>query len=283
MMAFWMLAAGILIQAPDKPAASLRSALSFHASFDRGPDADFAKGDKRLYTAAGTNRKAAKAGIHRPDVAVVAGAGRHGAALAFRKKQGPFVFFRGEQNIPYAAANWNGTVSFWLSLDPDKDLDPGYCDPIQVTQKDWNDATIFVEFTKDHKPRRFRLAVCADLKEWNPMNREWESIPAAERPMVEVVRPPFAHGKWTHIAITFANFNTREHAEAVLYLNGNPVGKVAGRPQKFTWTPADSAILLGLSYIGLMDELALFDRALTPAEIETLYTLPGGVADVYRD
>ena len=31
--------------------ASLREALTFHASFDHGPDADFAQGDHRLFTA----------------------------------------------------------------------------------------------------------------------------------------------------------------------------------------------------------------------------------------
>lgn len=31
-------------------------------------------------------------------------------------------------------------------------------------------------------------------------------------------------------------------------------------------------MMLGLSYIGLMDDLALFDRALTPEEIAKLFT-----------
>lgn len=39
----------------EAPATSLRTslqdALSFHASFDNGPDADFARGDGAIYTA----------------------------------------------------------------------------------------------------------------------------------------------------------------------------------------------------------------------------------------
>src|SRR5215210_2311741 len=39
-------------QAGSTPPASLAAALTFHASFDSGPDADFGLGDKRIYTAA---------------------------------------------------------------------------------------------------------------------------------------------------------------------------------------------------------------------------------------
>jgi hypothetical protein len=36
--------------------------------------------------------------------------------------------------------------------------------------------------------------------------------------------------------------------------------------------------MLGVSYVGLMDDLALFDRALTPAEISHLFTLKDGLS-----
>jgi hypothetical protein len=35
--------------------------------------------------------------------------------------------------------------------------------------------------------------------------------------------------------------------------------------------------MLGVGYVGLMDDLALFDRALTPAEISHLFTLKDGL------
>ena len=41
------------------------------------------------------------------------------------------------------------------------------------------------------------------------------------------------------------------------------------------------AVRLGVNYVGLFDELALFDRALTAEEVRTLYELPGGVASLY--
>ena len=53
---------------------SLKQALTFHASFDDGPDAAFAKGDRRIYTAPNyTEQDAALPGIGNPDVEIVDG------------------------------------------------------------------------------------------------------------------------------------------------------------------------------------------------------------------
>jgi hypothetical protein len=38
--------------------------------------------------------------------------------------------------------------------------------------------------------------------------------------------------------------------------------------------------MLGLEYIGDFDDLAVFRKALTPAEIQQLFQLPGGVSDL---
>jgi hypothetical protein len=41
-------------------------------------------------------------------------------------------------------------------------------------------------------------------------------------------------------------------------------------------------MMLGLAYTGWMDDLAVFDRALSPAEVVTLHALPGGVSDLRK-
>jgi hypothetical protein len=68
----------------------------------------------------------------------------------------PVVFFRGDKNLGYSTQRWSGAVSVWLRLDPDKDLLPGYCDPLQFVAGDWNAGNMFIEFSKDHQPRHFR-------------------------------------------------------------------------------------------------------------------------------
>lgn len=66
---------------------------------------------------------------------------------------------------------------------------------------------------------------------------------------------------------------------AKLYIDGKLQGEFR-RPQSFTWDPAKTSILLGLSYIGLMDDLALFRPALAAKEVMALHALPGGVASL---
>jgi hypothetical protein len=258
----------------------IRKAMTFAASFDKGTDADFAKGDHRIYTASNAQRKDFTAGLPSGEIELVAGQGRHGSdALRFIKRSDKVVFYKAGKNLDYRTQNWSGTASFWLSLDPQTDLGDWFCDPIQITEKAWNDAALWVDFSKDDKPKQFRLGALADLKVWNPTNRDIEKMPAAERPMCAVTQPPFARGQWTHVVITFENFNTgKADGLAKLYLNGKLVGEIAGRNQMYTWDPEKAAIQLGMVYVGLYDDLSLFNRALNESEVQTLYSAKGQLA-----
>ena len=265
--------------------AALRKALTFHASFDGQVDAVHAAGDPKLYWAPSMKqRQEAQPGLPDGSSTVAArGTGKFGDALRFTKKGSPIVFFRGARNMPFATANWSGTVSFWLSVDPAADLESGFCDPVQITPRAWNDGAFFVEFEKRPESIPFRLGVYADLQVWNPQKRNIADIPSHERPLVTVQNPPFAGGKWTHVVFTFQNFNTgKPDGVARLYLDGKPSGELSGRLQSFTWDPEQTAIALGLGYIGSLDELSIFGRALSGAEVATLHGLQKGVPSLLR-
>ena len=254
-------------------AASPREALVFHASFDAGVDAEKAGGDRRLYSAPKMAfPPQASAGL--PVSGVVtrkASGGVSGGYLRFEKKSPEIVFYQAKGNMPYRT-NWSGTVSFWLRLTPDEDLAPGFTDPIQITSKSWDSAAFFVEFSKDEVPREFRLGIYPDFEVWNPQKRGWNSIPMSEKPLAPVVRPPFQRDQWTHVAFSFENFNTgASNGTAVLYLNGKRAAALPPREQTFTWNLDQALMMLGLSYIGDFDELSVFDRALTAAEVGGLH------------
>ena len=53
--------------------------------------------------------------------------------------------------------------------------------------------------------------------------------------------------------------------------------------EPFTWDVERGAIRLGVNYVGLFDELSLFDRPLTDDEVRTLHALDGGVAALSMD
>lgn len=269
--------------AGSPPNAALRAALSFHASFDLAADADFARGDRRVYTAPASNqRDKAALGLPADDlVRRVPGEGRFGAALEFRRKMKPLVLFRGPENLGYRPHHWQGSVSLWLRLDPDKDLEPGYCDPFQVYAQAWTEGNLFVEFSKDHTPRHFRFGIMPITKFWNPQNRKYEEMPEAERPIVPVHQAPFRRDRWTHVLVTFANINSgAADGRGTLYLDGARVGTSTGWNHTFNWDPAKSMLTLGLNYVGLVDDVAVFDRELSAEEARAVFALPRGIASL---
>jgi hypothetical protein len=267
-LAVVMLGLGIVQAAP------LQNSLVFHASFDRTADADFARGDKKIYSApkmafppqATPGLPASRVVTHEKSGGVT------GGYLKFQKKSSEMVFFYAKGNMPQPTNSWSGTVSFWLRLTPDEDLEPGYTDPIQITSKSWDNASFFVEFTKDEKPRELRLGIYPDFEVWNPNKRDWGSIPLSEKPLVRVINPPFRRDRWTHVAFSFDHFNTSaSNGSARLYVDGQLAGTMPLRQQSFTWDLDKALIMLGLSYTGDWDELAIFDRPLTSSEIARLH------------
>lgn len=263
----------------------LGDALTFHASFDQGVDADWALGDPLVYTAPSYREQdQATPGIGNPTVDVAIGAGHIGDALRFTVRNQDAIFYKAHDNVAYSSEDWSGTVSFWLSLDPATDLEPGFCDPIQITDAAYNDAAIWVDFTPEN-PRQFRLGVFGDLNVWNPDGQSPDEHPGFSDRLVVVDDPPFQHDRWTHVAITFAGLNKPTGGRATLYLDGTAVSTTADAiNEPFTWEAGDGAIRIGVNYVGLIDDLSLFSRALSEDEVAALLALSdsGGVATLYR-
>jgi hypothetical protein len=248
---------------------ALRASLSFHASFDKGLDADFARGDPKIYSAPDYKQQSsAKAGLGDVDAVIEKGAGvRGGDALRFRSKNVRALFFRGDRHAALAG----GTLSFWLRLDPQKDLTPGYTDPIQLTDKAYNDSAVWVDFTKDDVPRHFRLGVFGSLKVWNPADIPPDKNPDFLKRLVVVDQPPFGRERWTHVLVTWTGLNAGAAGSASLFLNGKLISSATGIREPFEWDPSLLAIRLGVNYTGLMDEVAVFDRALSARDVAALH------------
>jgi hypothetical protein len=99
---------------------------------------------------------------------------------------------------------------------------------------------------------------------------------------VVVAQPPFTHGQWTHVAIVYSGLGSDSGGTARLYLNGKPAGAANGIREPFDMEPELATIRLGVNYTGLMDELSVFTRALSDAEVDALYHLDGGVATILK-
>ncbi|MSR59073.1 MAG: DUF1080 domain-containing protein [Planctomycetaceae bacterium] len=268
----------ILSAADAETKASLSRALTLHASFDTELAADFARGDKACYVMQGKDLlKAAPT----EEVRLVPDAGRFGGALHFTKKNSFRPVFRDAGVLGYNDKNWNASVSVWLRLNPDEDLEPGYCDPVQIVGDDAKNGFIFLEWSKDETPRFFRYAIRPLFHIWNPDNVQWADIPFNKRPMVQVERAPFSRETWTHAVFTLENVNDKSKPQiGRLYLNGNLQGTIENWDLTFGWDPARVLLVLGAAYVGHLDDLAVFNRALADGEVKLLYGLTQGAREL---
>lgn len=269
----------LLICSGQNPAETpLAKALTFHAPFDNGFGADFSTGSKECWFKLGKDPLPATVNA---DVAIARGEGKFGGALAFPKKGNSRPHYRGQGVLGYNDKNWSATVSVWLRLDPDRDLQPGYCDPVQIVGNDTKKGYVFLEWSKDETPRYFRYAIRPLFPIWNPDNLQWADIPFHKRPMVQVAKAPFSRDRWTHVVFTLENINDKpKKPSGRLYIDGKPQGAIENWDLTFAWDPASVAMVLGAAYVGKMDDLAVFNRALSDAEVMALQALPGGVADL---
>lgn len=252
----------------------LAASLSFHASFDQSLDADFARGDRQA-------RYGDQPAAVNDDVVLAEEPGRFGKALQFKRKSRFWPAYRDGGSVGYQAQDWSATVSLWLKLDPDQQLEPGYCDPVQLIGDSTAKGFIFLEWSKDHSPRHFRYAIRPLASIWNPDNVGWEDIPDDQRPMVVIQERIFSADRWTHLAFTLQHINPAAgRASGTLYVDGQDRGTIDNWDLTLGWDPAAVQLVLGAAYVGLIDDVAVFDRALSAAEIQCLYELENGVSQL---
>jgi hypothetical protein len=265
--------------------SSLSKSLTFHASFDKGADADFALGDRRIYsgkTVADEQKPvSSEPGLGTPALGIVPGQGKFGGCLKFTEENSHVVFYKAEKNVPYSAKSFNGTISFWLRLDPQK-IPQTYTDPLQLTDKDYSNSAIWVDFTKNDTPSDFRLGIFGDQKVWDKKNKKEYSEEFFWR-LLKIARPPFSGDKWTHVVVSWEGLNTGQVGRGKLYLDGKFQGETGGIRESFIWDISEATIRLGTGpYVGMFDDIAIFNRPLTNEEVHSLYKLKGGVSDLHQ-
>ncbi len=240
-------------------AADLKKDLVLHASFNQSVDAEVSGGDRKLYSAPDYKQlAAAKAGLAGTSVVHEKG------ALRFKEKNTKAVYFKAD-----GMSSQSGTISFYLQLDPNLDLAPGYTDPLQLTDRDYNDSALWVDFTRDDKPRHFRLGTFGVLKSWNPQDLAPDKNPAFNQRLVIVKQPPFARGRWTHVVITYDKLGSG-NGVSKLYLDGKLQGASGTVKEPFQWAPGQATLRLGVNYTGLLDEIRVYKRALDAGEVAQL-------------
>jgi hypothetical protein len=277
-------AVGGLTRAADVDEVALRKAVTLYASFDEEAKADTGGGELMLSTR--MNHETEKGqfvvlkGIDNDIFRIARGKGIHGGALectGVLTRNGR-IFFPAKGNIAFKKGGWAGAVSVWINTDPNTLLKTRFCDPIQITHKGASNGGIWFDFN-DAKPRALRMGLFPAVPEGKTPIKEDD----AKAPMVRVKDPGFKSGDWHHIVLTWKNFDTgKPDAQAALYIDGKLIGELKDVELAMDWDLDKAGIYVGVNYIGLLDELALFDRALTADEVTRLRAKPGLLAELKK-
>lgn len=100
--------------------------------------------------------------------------------------------------------------------------------------------------------------------------------------MVQVEKAPFSRNTWTHVVFTLENINDKgKKPKGQLFINGKLQGSIENWDLTFGWDPNQVLLVLGAAYVGHMDDLGVFNRALTASEVNQLFELKRGLAELY--
>jgi len=278
-IAFSLLFAVPSIDAGD--VAALKKAVTFYASFDKSLTPEIGVGT--IKTRFGDPAKPKEQRFERDyndDIYRIAkNKGISGSCLEARDvlpNRGRF-FYPVKGNLAYKKGGWGGAMSMWINMDPAA-LKLSFCDPIQITQKGANNGGIWFDFN-DAKPRDLRMGVFPAVADGEKGAKESD----ADAPMVWVKKVPFKAGDWHHIVMSWSNFDTGEkNALATLYIDGKKIGDVKDRAIAMDWDIEKAGIYTAVGYTGLLDEMALFNRALTADEVTALHKTPGLLAGLKK-
>lgn len=261
-------------------ANAIREAVKLYASFDEQIVADVAGGDRNVMTRsddpANKGQYVARRGFPQKAFTIETNSGIAGGALSARDvlpNRGR-LFFPAAGNIPYRPEGWSGSASCWLKTNPDTQLKTPFCDPIQVTERSAGDGGLWIDFPKG-SPRKLRLGAFRALSKGERAVKE----SAVEAPLIVVPKVGFLATDWHHVAFTWSNFDSRAtDAKVTLYIDGKKIGALEDRDIAMRWDVEKAGIYFAVNYIGLMDELAIFDRELSIAEIQYIHQHPACLA-----
>ncbi len=265
-------------QAGDMPesADDLRKAAIFYASFDEAVKADIAGGQATLDTR--SNHPTApgqfifEKGFNEKVFRIAKDRGISGGALEANDvlPNNGRVFFPARGNLAYDSKGWNGALSVWCKTDPNKLLKTTFCDPIQITEKGANNGGLWFDFN-NAKPRDLRHGA-------------FPAVPAGQKPIPEddpkapIVQVPKIDWKaddWHHVVLSWSGLDTAKNdASSKMYIDGKRIGEIRDRPIAMQWDLDKAGIYVAINYIGLLDELAIFRRSISPEEVMELYRNP---------
>jgi formylglycine-generating enzyme required for sulfatase activity len=279
-----LLFAAVLPSLADEPTEKdVRRAVSFYASFDEDVKGDFGGGqltfDTRSNHPTEKGQFTVTKGFSDKAFRIAKNKGVAGGALEAVDvlPNNGRIFVPAKGNIAYKSGGWSGSVSMWCKTDPDTLLKTKFCDPVQITQKGANNGGLWFDFN-DAKPRDLRHGAFSAV----PDGKKGIGEDDPNAPMVRVPKVGWKANDWHHVVLTWENLDTgKENGVSSLYIDGKLIGQVKGAIA-MGWDIDKAGIYVAINYIGLIDEFAVFNRALTAAEVTALQKKPDLLSELKK-
>jgi len=123
----------------------------------------------------------------------------------------------------------------------------------------------------------------ADLTTPPPENKNYDKIPASKRPLIDAGNVKFSPDRWRHIVLVFKAINSSgKQSRCEFYIDGKKIGEL-DRSQKLTWNVKKAVIMLGIYFVGSMDDFAIFDSALTESQIVKVFKSPKSLKQLIKE
>jgi len=281
-LSFGFLLLILALYAPLAPGAgadevALRNAVLLYASFDDAVRMDFGAGEPVPGTRSVNpedKKFVFKPGFDAKCFRIAKGKGISGSCLEVTDlpPQSGRLHFPAKGNVAFAKdKSWGGAFSVWVNTDPNKLLKTPFSDPVLITQKGLNNGSIWTHFN-DAKPRALQAGTYPSIPDGQkPID---EDDPKA--PLTRLKDAGFKAGEWHHIMLSWDRFNSgKNDGTHTLYVDGKKIGELKDYPIAMDWDIDQARIYFAVNFIGLLDELAVFRRPLSEAEVTLLHTKPG--------
>ena len=281
LLLFCSLSAAAHISRADADESAIRKAVTFYASFDDAVKGDFGGGQLTFITRTSDKSKVSfEKGVSDKAFRIAKNKGISGGALEAVDvlPNNGRIFIPVKGNLAYKSDGWSGSVSMWCKTDPDTMLKTKFCDPVQITQKGANNGGLWFDFN-DAKPRDLRHGAFSMV----PEGKKGIGEDNPNAPMVRVPKVGWKKDDWHHVVLTFENLDTgKDNAVTSLYIDGKLIGQVKDRKIAMGWEVEQAGIYIAINYIGLIDEMACFNRALKPEEVVALHKKSGMLTELKK-
>lgn len=267
-----------LSTAADADETALRKAVSLYASFDDAVKMDFGIGEAvpgtRSVDPDDKKKFVFDKGFDPKYFRIAKDKGISGSCLEVvdLPPRSGRLYFPAKGNVAYRKdGGWGGAFSVWVNTDPNKSLKTPFSDPVLITQKGLNNGSIWAHFN-DARPRSLQAGTYPSIPDGQePVPEEDPKAPLTRLPNV-----PFKAGEWHHIVFSWDRFNTgKKDGTHTLYIDGKKIGQLSASEVGMDWDIERTRVYFAVNFIGLLDELAVFNRPLTADEVALLHQKPG--------